>query len=96
MSDQYDRISFRLLTAADIGVIPIGHQGDPDEVLPRIADQGSSAMLAFVGKSNGLFHRLTACVNPMGIWHAISGEPYRLLKHSTGPAKILVGTSSTS
>jgi hypothetical protein len=49
MSDQDDRMSFRLLTAADVGVVPIGHQGDPDEVLQRIADLGSSAMLAFDG-----------------------------------------------
>jgi GNAT superfamily N-acetyltransferase len=49
MSDQRDRISFRPMTAADVGLIPISHQGEPDEVVQRIAELGSSAMLAFDG-----------------------------------------------
>lgn len=31
----------------DVGRVPIGHQGDASEVVARIADLGSSAMLAF-------------------------------------------------
>ena len=33
----------------DLGWVPIGHQGDASEVAARIADLGSSAMLAFDG-----------------------------------------------
>ena len=49
MSEQQDRISFRPMTIADVGVAPISHQGEPDEVRQRIADLGASAMLAFDG-----------------------------------------------
>jgi GNAT superfamily N-acetyltransferase len=72
MSDQYDRISFRLLTAADVGVVPIAHQGDSDEVLQRIADLGSSAMLAFDGDQHVgqlQFRRYEPNVrSPKGLW----------------------------
>src|SRR5437867_1570048 len=44
-----NNIVFRPMTAADVGFVPIGHQGERDEVLKRIADLGSSAMLAFDG-----------------------------------------------
>ena len=49
MNKEADSISFRPLTAADIGRVPIGHQGDADEVRQRIVDLGSSALLAFDG-----------------------------------------------
>ena len=49
MSEQQDRISFRPMTIADVGVAPISHQGEPDEVRQRITDLGASAMLAFDG-----------------------------------------------
>ena len=42
-------ISCRLMQAADIGHVPIGHQGDAAEVARRITDLGSSAVLAFDG-----------------------------------------------
>jgi GNAT superfamily N-acetyltransferase len=37
------------MSADDVGRVPIGHQGDPDEVRQRIVELGSSAMLAFDG-----------------------------------------------
>ena len=37
------------MTAEDVGRVPIGHQGEPDEVRRRIVDLGSSAILAFDG-----------------------------------------------
>src|SRR5215813_9260332 len=37
------------MTADDLGRVPIGHQGDLDEVRHRIAKLGSSAILAFDG-----------------------------------------------
>lgn len=40
-------IEYRPMVASDIGLVPIVHQGDESEVLARIADLGSSAMLAF-------------------------------------------------
>ena len=49
MSKEPDTISFRPMTAADVGSVPIGHQGEADEVRQRIADLGSSALLAFDG-----------------------------------------------
>jgi GNAT superfamily N-acetyltransferase len=42
-------IRLRPMTAADVGRVPISHQGDPGEVFERIADVGSSAILAFDG-----------------------------------------------
>jgi hypothetical protein len=44
-----ESITFRPMTADDLGRVPIGHQGEPDEVRRRIAELGSSAMLAFDG-----------------------------------------------
>jgi GNAT superfamily N-acetyltransferase len=52
MSNQPDRIFFRPMTVADIGVVPIGHQGEPSEVRQRVADLGSSAILAFDGEQH--------------------------------------------
>jgi GNAT superfamily N-acetyltransferase len=42
-------IRYRLMTAADIGSVPIGHMGTEDEVRDRIAALGSAAVLAFDG-----------------------------------------------
>jgi GNAT superfamily N-acetyltransferase len=42
-------IALRPMTAADVGRVPLVHQGEPDEVRRRIADLGSSAILAFDG-----------------------------------------------
>jgi GNAT superfamily N-acetyltransferase len=36
----------------DVGSVPIGHQGDVSDVVTRIADLGSSAMLAFDGEQH--------------------------------------------
>jgi GNAT superfamily N-acetyltransferase len=40
-------IEFRPMVASDVASVPIPHQGDPGQVLARIADLGSSAVLAF-------------------------------------------------
>jgi GNAT superfamily N-acetyltransferase len=37
------------MVESDVGAVPIACQGDPDQVLDRIADLGSSAVLAFDG-----------------------------------------------
>ena len=52
MSKKSDTVSFRPMTATDVGSVPIGHQGAADEVRQRIADLGSSAMLAFEGEQH--------------------------------------------
>ncbi len=49
MNTSKSSIHYRLLTEADIGQVPLQHQGNPEEVLERIKDCGSSAMLAFEG-----------------------------------------------
>src|SRR5271170_2831570 len=60
------------MTAADIGQVPITHQGEPDEVLGRIADLGSSAILAFDGNRHVgqlQFRRYRPGVrSPRGLW----------------------------
>jgi GNAT superfamily N-acetyltransferase len=40
-------IEFRPMVASDVGLVPIAHQGEESEVLARIAELGSSALLAF-------------------------------------------------
>ncbi len=40
---------YRMMTALDVGRVPIDHQGKPENVLARIADLGSSAALVFDG-----------------------------------------------
>lgn len=42
-------ITYRPMTAADIGSVPIGHMGTDDEVRLRVEALGSAAMLAFDG-----------------------------------------------
>ena len=72
MSDEHDQISFRLMTAADVGVLPISHQGEPDTIRQRIADLGASAMLAFDGDQHVgqlQFRRYEPDVrSPRGLW----------------------------
>lgn len=72
MNDEHDRISFRPMTAADVGVVPISHQGEPDEVLQRIADLGASAILAFDGDQHVgqlQFRRYEPGMrSPKGLW----------------------------
>ena len=52
MSKDSDTIHFRTMVVDDIGTVPIGHQGDQDEVKTRIRDLGSSAILAFDGNQH--------------------------------------------
>lgn len=72
MNDEHDRISFRPMTAADVGVIPISHQGEADAVRQRIADLGASAMLAFDGDQHVgqlQFRRYEPGIrSPNGLW----------------------------
>jgi GNAT superfamily N-acetyltransferase len=72
MSNQSNNISFRPMTAADIGAVPISHQGEPDEVRQRIAELGSSAMLAFDGSQHVgqlQFRRYQPGIrSPKGLW----------------------------
>ncbi len=42
-------LHYRMMTAIDVGRVPIDHQGTPQDVLARIADLGSSAALVFDG-----------------------------------------------
>lgn len=49
MTANSDIFSFRMMTADDVGKVPIGCQGKADEVVARIRDLGSSAVLAFEG-----------------------------------------------
>ena len=67
-----DTITFRPMTSEDVGTIPIGHQGDEQEVRARIQTLGSSAILAFdaaqhVGQLQ--FRRYAADTrSPKGLW----------------------------
>lgn len=79
MSDQSNNIAndilFRPMTAADVGSVPIGHQGEPEEVKQRIADIGSSAILAFDGKQHvgqlQFRHYVPGVPSPDGLWHPL-------------------------
>lgn len=42
-------IEFRMMTADDVGTVPIGCQGDAADVAARISDLGSAAVLAYEG-----------------------------------------------
>jgi len=72
MSDKDHSISFRPMTIADVGVVPISHQGEPDEVRQRIAELGSSAILAFDGDQHVgqlQFRRYQPGIrSPNGLW----------------------------
>ena len=65
-------IHYRPMTAADLGAVPIGHQGDEQEVRARIQDLGSSAILAFDGTQHVgqlQFRRYAADTrSPKGLW----------------------------
>lgn len=60
------------MSAADVGQVPIAHQGDEREVLERIAAIGSSAWLAFDGARHvgQLQFRLyvPGAQSPNGVW----------------------------
>lgn len=65
-------VVYRPMVASDVGSVPIAHQGDPDDVLARIADLGSSAVLAFDGGQHVgqlQFRRYEAGTrSPDGVW----------------------------
>jgi GNAT superfamily N-acetyltransferase len=64
-------IVYRPMVASDVGSVPIAHQGEPDQVLARIADLGSSALLAFDGDQHVgqlQFRRYEAGTPPKGVW----------------------------
>ena len=67
-----DAITYRSMTAEDVGAIPIGHQGNEQEVKARIQDLGSSAILAFDGSQHVgqlQFRRYAAETrSPKGLW----------------------------
>ena len=75
MSNSSDTIVFRPMVATDIGAAPIGHQGEPQEVRQRIADIGSSAILAFDGPQHVgqlQFRRyVPGARSPQGLWHPL-------------------------
>lgn len=52
MTGQAEEISYRMMAAGDIGNVPIECQGESDEIAARIADLGSSAVLAFEGSQH--------------------------------------------
>ena len=64
--------SLRLMTAEDVGRVPIGCQGDEAALRARIADVGSAAVLAFDGPQHVAqlqFRRYDrACRSPNGLW----------------------------
>jgi GNAT superfamily N-acetyltransferase len=47
VSPSADGIEYRPMVVSDVGLVPIVHQGAESEVLARIAELGSSALLAF-------------------------------------------------
>ena len=65
-------IRYRPMTVEDIGAVPIGHQGDEQEVRARIQDLGASAVLAFDGPQHVgqlQFRRYAADTrSPKGLW----------------------------
>ena len=64
--------NLRLMTAADVGRVPIGCQGGESALSARIADVGSAAVLAFDGARHVAqlqFRRYDrACRSPNGLW----------------------------
>lgn len=65
-------LRYRLMTAADIGSVPIGHMGTEDEVGDRIAALGSAAVLAFDGDRHVAQLQFRAyqpgVLSPDGLW----------------------------
>ena len=68
-------ITLRQMTTADVGRLPIGCQGEPDEVRQRIAELGSSAILAFDGAQHVAQLQFRAYVagrrSPKGVHHPL-------------------------
>ncbi len=68
-------IRMRAMTEADIGVVPIGCQGDEEVVRARIRDLGSCAILAFDGDRHVgqlQFRRYSASTrSPTGMWEPL-------------------------
>src|SRR4249920_3674 len=73
------------MVAADVGSVPIAHQGDPEQVRARIADLGSSALLAFHGDQHVgqlQFRRYEPGTrSPSGVW-----DPLYWMDFSEAPA----------
>ncbi len=63
------------MVAADVGTVPITHQGELEEVRQRIGDIGSSAILAFDGSQHVgqlQFRRyVPGTRSPQGLWHPL-------------------------
>lgn len=72
MSLAENQINYRPMTANDIGKVPIGHQGTPDEVRHRISRLGSSAILAFDAEKHvgqlQFRHYDSGVRSPRGLW----------------------------
>ena len=70
--DNVSNFSLRLMTADDVGRMPIGCQGGEATLRARIADVGSAAVLAFDGAQHVAqlqFRRYDgACRSPDGLW----------------------------
>ena len=70
--DSSHEFSLRLMTADDVGRVPIGCQGDQAALRARIADVGSAAVLAFDGDQHVAqlqFRRYDPdCRSPNGLW----------------------------
>ncbi len=71
-SETTPAIHYRPMTDKDLGLVPIGHQGDEREVRARIRDLGSSAILAFDGTQHVgqlQFRRYAVDTrSPKGLW----------------------------
>jgi hypothetical protein len=83
-------IALRPMTAADGGRVPLTHQGEPDDVRRRIADLGSSAILAFEGPQHVgqlQFRRYEPGVrSPRGLHHPLYWADFVTLPRShSGP-----------
>ena len=70
--DAESELNLRLMTAEDVGRVPIGCQGDEAVLRERIADVGSAAVLAFDGGQHVAqlqFRRYDrTCRSPNGLW----------------------------
>ena len=75
-----DGIAIRPMIEADLDNVPIAHQGEPAEVAARIADLGSSALLAFDGRQHVgqlQFRRYAAGTNsPDSLWDPLYWMDY--------------------
>ena len=68
------------MAKADLGAVPIAHQGESAEVAARIADLGSSALLAFDGRQHVgqlQFRRYVAgTISPDSLWDPLYWMDY--------------------